>query len=107
MGIGHPEFLLYFRERNFLLYQEKQTLNIFLYFRKQLAKLKRRKTNTLKKHLIFWGTKHLSLNLKKPLIFQEELPKSEKQTKIRSGQTYYISPKKFSSHFLMVVEVAK
>ena len=68
-------------EQNFLIFQEMETLKKFLYFRKQLSKLKKIRL-TFKIFFMFQEMELSSLKLKKLRIFQEELQKSEKPEKV-------------------------
>ena len=58
---------------------ELSCLIFFLYFRKELSEIEKRKKPALKKFLIFQEMEISSLKLKKLLYFRTELTKPEKQ----------------------------
>ena len=80
---SRKKFFLYFGKRNFLIFSKKK---LFLYFQKwnflTLRTFRGHKIKKpFKKFLIYREMELSSLKIKKLLLFQEELPKPEKQTK--------------------------
>ena len=66
-----PKNFLFFMERNFLIFQETETLKISYISASNFPSLKKEKKTTLKKFLIFQEMDLSSLKTENSLIFQE------------------------------------